>query len=167
MTIEIRHLDDPDILVEINNAAVPDVNRLDRRKAEWLLEHSALAKVAIVDQQAVGVIVVLDDTAGLDSEYFRWFTERYQNFIYIDRVIVTESARRHGVSTRLYRAVDELARDRRQAIASEVYCEPPNLPSLSFHEKMGYQPIGRQFCAAEAKSVAKLMKFGDYARPAH
>jgi predicted GNAT superfamily acetyltransferase len=165
VTSRIDDLRDPGILRELNNAAAPDVNQIDERKADWLLTHSALARMAIVDGHAAGVIVVLGDASNLESDYFRWFTDRYENFLYIDRVIVAETVRRCGLATRLYREVDELARSSRMAIASEVYSQPPNIPSLNFHRKMGYREVGQQFSNSEGKMVSKLMKFGGRARP--
>ncbi len=160
-------LRDPVILHELNNAAVPDVNRIDQPKADWLLTHSMLARMAILDGHVAGVIVVLGEESNLDSDYFRWFTERYENFVYVDRVIVAERARRRGVATRLYLEVDALAQKHRLAIASDVYSKPPNIPSLHLHEKAGYREVGQQFSDAEGKTVSKLMKFGDRARSRH
>jgi hypothetical protein len=158
--IHIADLRDPGTLLELNNAAVPDVNQLDARKADWLLDHSVLARVAVVNGSAAGLVVVLPDTVALDSDYLGWFQERYQGFLYIDRVIVTPETRHHGIATRLYREVDDLALAREQAIASDAYCQPPNVASLAFHQKMGYLEVGRQFSASEGKTVCKLMKRG-------
>ena len=164
MDLQTDELRSPDTLRDLNNAAIPDVNRIDHRKADWLIAHSSLARVATLDGQAAGVIIVLHDYAHLDSDYFRWFTQRYENFLYIDRVIVAATARRRGVATKLYLEVDALALSTSRAIASEVYCEPPNIASLRFHQKMGYREIGRQFSPAESKTVSKLMKFADHAK---
>src|SRR5262245_30066656 len=106
MMIQIDDLRDAAILQELNNAAVPDVNHLDDRKAAWLVSHAVLARVAAIEGAPAGVIIVLSDAADLASEYFTWFTAQYENFVYVDRVIVTAAARQHGVATTLYREVD-------------------------------------------------------------
>jgi len=164
VTVQIADLRDPGALLALNNAAIPDVNRLDATKADWLTAHSVLARVATIGEAAAGVVIVLSETAALESEYFRWFTERYGNFLYIDRVVVASDARRHGIATTLYREVEALASKRAQAIASDVYCSPPNAASLRFHQKLGYVEVGQQFSASETRTVCKLMKFGDRAR---
>jgi uncharacterized protein len=163
VNLHIATLDAAAVLAEMNNSAVPDVNRIDDRKARWLIAHARLAASATLDDRAAGVIVVLDDTAALPSEYFQWFTARYRNFLYIDRVIVAAWARRRGVATQLYREVDRLANEHNLAVASEVYCDPPNAPSLTFHAKMGYVEIGQQLSRAEGKTVSKLMKYREKA----
>lgn len=164
MTIQIENLVNPGILLEINNAAVPDVNGLDLPRAQWLLAHAALSKMAVVDGQAAGVMVVLSEFADFDSVYFRWFSQRYSNFIYIDRVIVSAWARRLGLAAALYREVDRAAIEQGLAIATEVYSRPPNTASLNFHAKMGFAEIGTQFSELEQKTVSKLMKYPERAR---
>lgn len=164
MNIQIEDLANPDILLEINNAAVPDVNRLDLARAQWLLANAALSKMAVVDGRVGGVIVVLSEFADFDSVYFRWFSQRYSNFFYIDRVIVSAQARRLGLAAALYRQVDQAAVEQELAIATEVYSRPPNTASLNFHAKMGFAEIGSQFSELEQKTVAKLMKYPERAR---
>lgn len=123
MNIQIQSLTKPEILLEVNNEAVPDVNLLDPAKAQWLVRHAALASMAVVDGQVAGAIVVLNESAEYDSVYFRWFSERYSNFIYIERVIVSAGARRLGLAAELYRHVEEMAGEKGLAIAAEVYSD--------------------------------------------
>jgi predicted GNAT superfamily acetyltransferase len=163
--LQIADLEDPEILLTTNNAAVPDVNELTNQKAGWLIAHARLTRVATLDGRVAGVIVVLSDTAELNSEYFRWFTARYENFIYIDRVIVAAPTRRLGVATMLYSEVDQIASKDRLAVASDVYCDPPNAASIAFHQKMGYGEVGQQFSPAEGKTVSKLMRYVEHAHP--
>lgn len=164
MRVRIENLIDPEILLEINNAAVPDVNRLEPAGARWLLAHAAVAKLAVVDGRPAGVLVALSESAGYNSGYFGWFSHRYSNFIYIDRVIVSAWARRLGLAAELYRQVDQAAAEKGLAIATDVYSEPPNAASLAFHAKMGFAEVGLQFSELEKKTVAKLLKFPERAR---
>jgi predicted GNAT superfamily acetyltransferase len=164
MTLEIKNLENPDILVEINHSGLPFVNPLDDSRAQWLIENSSLARMAILNGKVAGVLVVLSENPGLISEYLQWFCERYGNFLYIDRVIVSAWARDQGVAKRLYREVDQVAMEKSLAIATEVYSDPPNLVSLSFHQKMGFEEIGTQYCQTDKKWVSKLMKYIQYAQ---
>lgn len=142
---------------------MPDVNPLDLPKAQWLLAHAALARIATVEGQVAEAIIVLSELAEYDSDYFCWFSESYSNFICIDRVIVSAWARRLGVAAELYHHVEQVAKEKGVAIGADVYAEPPNRASLKFHAKMGFEEIGTQFSALEQKTVAKLMKYPDRA----
>lgn len=164
MCIEIGYLDDPQLLLEINNAAVPDVGAIDEAKARWLTNHVMMPGLALLDGKPVGLVVVLSDRCGYDSLYYRWFTDRYDNFLYVDRVVITKEARGQGVGRQLYNSIEALAEELKLAIASDVYCEPPNTPSLHFHHKQGFQEVGRQPFPALNKICAKLMKYPERAK---
>jgi hypothetical protein len=165
MEIQILPLCDAPLLVEINNTGIPGVNRIGEPKARWLIEHAAAALLACVEDRPAGILIVLPETSNFDSDYFRWFTARYRNILYLDRVVVLEWARRHGVARRLYAEVDQLAQRLGAAIVSEVYSQPPNPVSTRFHTRCGYRQIGSQVIEGEGKVVSKLIKFPERARP--
>ena len=164
MAVEIVSLDAPDTLLNINNAAVPDVGVLTPAKAEWLAGHVVMPGLAMLDGKPAGTVVVLSDSCGYDSDYYRWFTGRYQNFLYIDRIIVADWARGQGVAQALYRQIDQLAAEIGAAVVADVYCEPPNTPSLNLHRKMGFEEVGTQYFPAINKTAAKFMKYGERAK---
>ncbi len=164
MGIEIGYLDDPQLLLEINNAAVPDVGVLDEAKARWLTNHVMMPGLALLDGRPVGLVVVLSDRCGYDSDYYRWFTSRYDNFLYIDRVVVSAEMRGQRIGQQLYDSVEALANELHLAMASDVYSEPPNTRSLHFHSKMGFQEVGSQPFPALNKICAKLMKYPERAK---
>ncbi|MFS8120698.1 MAG: GNAT family N-acetyltransferase [Microcoleus sp.] len=165
MSLEIIPLDNATTLLEINNAAVPDVGVLTAVKARWLAEQVVMPGLAVLDGRQAGVVVVLSDNCGYASDYYRWFTDRYQDFLYIDRIVVADWTRGRGVAQALYQEIDRLAQERRLAIAADVYSEPPNTPSLNFHRKVGFQEVGSQYFPAINKTAAKFMKYAEWVKP--
>jgi predicted GNAT superfamily acetyltransferase len=164
MTVEIVSIDSVDTLLNINNAAVPDVGVLTPAKAEWLASHVVMPGLAMLDGKPAGMLVVLNDHCGYDSDYYRWFTERYQNFLYIDRIVTADWARGQGVAQALYRQINQLAEQLGTAVVADVYSQPPNTPSLNFHRKMGFEEVGTQYFPAINKTAAKFMKYGERAK---
>ncbi len=75
---------------------------------------------------------------------------------YLDRVVVAPQYRRRGVGTLIYDAAEERARARGR-MALEVYVDPPNAPSLTFHERRGYGEVGR-LVQANGKACSMLVK---------
>jgi uncharacterized protein len=167
MEFEITPLDHPNTLLEINNAAVPDIGVLNPVKAQWLVEHLMMPGLVLLDGQTAGIIVVLNEHCGYDSDYYRWFTDRYENFLYIDRIVVAAWARGKGVAKQIYQMVEQTAQEYELAIVADVYSEPPNVPSLKFHEAMGYKIIGTAYMADQKKTVAKFMKYSERAKRKH
>ena len=47
--------------MEINNAAVPDINELDHSRAQWLVSNVVTPGLALLDGRPAGVIIVLSD----------------------------------------------------------------------------------------------------------
>ena len=96
---------------------------------------------------------------GLDyaSENYRWFSERGDSFVYIDRVVVAEEARGTGIGRALYDAVFERAREHGRAeVDCEVNVRPENPQSLAFHARLGFEKLGEQETKGGAYRVALL-----------
>ena len=142
--IVIRDLLATDLAVveAINNANVPAVGEADAAKLARLLEQSVVALAATIDDDLVGFCLVLGPGADYGSVNYRWFAERYDDFVYLDRVAVDESARNRGVGAALYAEVE------RRASAPwfllEVNLRPRNDGSLRFHHRLGFAEVGQQ-----------------------
>ncbi|MGA1838412.1 GNAT family N-acetyltransferase [Herbiconiux sp. 11R-BC] len=151
---------DLDRVVELNRAAVPAVNDVD---GERMLELVGLSHAAVVVADSahpdvvLGFALTLRPGADYDSENYRWFSARGDDFLYLDRIVVADGHRGAGLGARLYDAVFAEAR----AIgAAEVDCEvnvqPPNPGSLAFHSRLGFVEVGRQSTKGGTVVVALL-----------
>lgn len=91
-----------------------------------------------------GYLIVFDETGVYDSVNFRWFCARYPKFLYVDRIVVAETARGEGRARRFY---EDLFARGRQAGHSLVCCEvnlaPPNRASDAFHARLEFSEVGR------------------------
>lgn len=125
----------------LNNAAVPHVNELDPQALDALLGQAALALAALTDDRLSGGLLALGPGAVYSSVNYRWFSKRYDDFLYVDRVMVDESRRGEGIGARLYRALEDLAPPGCPRILCEVNEHPPNPGSLAFHENRGFKRL--------------------------
>jgi predicted GNAT superfamily acetyltransferase len=137
---------DVDRILEINQANVPEVGSVDAERMAYLVDESPIALVVDVDGEIVGFCLVLPADSDYDSVNYRWFTERFDDFLYLDRVAFTAEAQGRGLGTLLYAEVDRLMVERGEAshLALEVNVEPPNEPSLAFHARRGFVEVGQQ-----------------------
>jgi uncharacterized protein len=140
---QIRDLDPLDIsaVLALNNANAAETSLLDEASFGLLLKTAFYARGT--DGGATAFLIALDQQAAYDNPNFKWFKERRESFIYIDRVIVGESRRGQGIGAKLYRdlfaAAKQAGHDR---IVCEVNVKPPNLASEAFHIAMGFTGIG-------------------------
>lgn len=130
----------------INEANVPEVGAVDAARLAFIVEQSPIALAAEVDGRMAGFCLVLDADSRYDSLNYRWFTDRFEHFMYLDRVALDAPYRRRGLGTLLYDEVDRRMRASSDAthLALEVNADPPNEPSLAFHRRLGFVEVGQQ-----------------------
>ena len=150
----IRQADLPELLT-VNNAAVPNVNEVGADRFAELVAMAALAIVATDGDALLGFVLAMAEGADYDSANYRWFSARYQRFLYVDRVIVAESGRGAGTGTALYKAVFEHA-GAGVPVTCEVNVRPANEGSMRFHQRHGFAEVGRQDTEGGTKTVALL-----------
>jgi uncharacterized protein len=142
----VRSLTDADLdrVLGLNQAAVPAVGDLDARRLEHLVGESLLALAATDDRSddLVGFCLVLGPGADYTSVNYRWFCERYDDFVYLDRVAVDGAARGQGHGRALYAEVERLVDA--AWFTLEVNLRPRNDASLAFHARLGFGEVGQQ-----------------------
>ncbi|HMS11801.1 MAG TPA: GNAT family N-acetyltransferase [Microthrixaceae bacterium] len=133
---------DLDRVLELNEAEVPKVGSLDsdRLRQLWPLCR---------DRFGVGVVpdafcLTLGPGTAYWSANYRWVSERFESFVYLDRVCVAPAAQRRGIGQAMYRAVERrAAADQVDWFVLEVNSRPANVESLAFHERLGFAEVGR------------------------
>jgi uncharacterized protein len=128
---------DFDSIVHLNQNALEGVGPLDNESLSLLVK---MADQALVvdhgDGDIAGFVITLPPGAEYDSSRYRWFEDKLvDDYVYLDRIVVSDEHRREGVASRLYEEVEgELP------IALEVY--ETNDVSLAFHESRGFEEVG-------------------------
>ena len=123
-----------------------------------LLEKKTYFKVAINnDNNICGFLLVLPSGLDYQSLNYKWFTERYSDFAYIDRIAVSSKYRGLGIGKSLYLDL-ERSLDEYNMIACEFNIEPPNPISKKFHESLNYKNVGFQFTENNTKKVSLMVK---------
>ncbi len=136
MIREMKH-HDFDSIVDLNQNALEGVGPLDNESLSLLVKMSDQALVVDHgDGDIAGFVITLPPGAEYDSSRYRWFEDKLvDNYVYLDRIVVSDEHRREGVASRLYDEVEgELP------IALEVY--ETNDVSLAFHESRGFEEVG-------------------------
>jgi len=132
---------DLDAVLSLNQGALDAVGPLDADRLAWLV--GLADQVLVVDDghTLAGFAVTVAPGTAYDSPNYRWFCDRYDDFSYLDRVVVAETHRRRGVGRSIYDKAEAASPER---MTLEVYAEPPNAASLAFHSSRGFVEVGRR-----------------------
>lgn len=164
----IRPFADHDVApaLALNNACVPDVNELDEAAMRRLWAMAELPLTAEVDGQFAGFCWVMGPGVDYESLNYAWFSRRYDDFAYLDRIAVHPDFRRFGIGRAFYTELGRLLAGVRPVLLCEVNLRPRNERSLQFHAHVGFHEVGQQDTDGGAKTVSLLaMEIGS-AQPA-
>ena len=152
--VSLRELD-LNALIALNNAHAVELSWVEKPQFENMVLNAVYARGVGL---AKGFLIAFDQTALYDNVNFLWFRARYENFIYVDRVVVDSAFRGQGVARALYEDLFELARSQRQSlIVCEVNADPPNPASDMFHKRLGFKHVGESLIPS-GKRVQYLAK---------
>ena len=148
--------DGPAILA-LNEAFVHFLSRMDEALLAKFARAASYLRVIEQDGAVAAFLLAFrkgDDYAGVN---FAWFTARYDDFLYVDRVVVAPEFRGRKLADLFYDDLEGFARSHGiSRITCEVNAEPPNPVSLRFHERRGFREVGQVPYAG--KTVAMLAR---------
>jgi predicted GNAT superfamily acetyltransferase len=147
-----------DAILALNNAAGSTILPLDGTGIARLADHASYLRVAEADGQLAGFLLALREGAPYESPNYRWFSERYPEFVYIDRIVIARPFRRLGLGRVFYADVTSYAEVRVPVLTCEVFLEPRDDVSVLFHGTYGFQEVGQQTMAGVNRRVALLAK---------
>lgn len=150
------HANDVSAYLALNRESESMLSPLDEQGLRALID---TAYCAWLTPKHDAMLIALNERSIYNSPNFRWFAQRYERFIYVDRVVVAESARGRGIARELYERLIEQARDDGYpVVCAEIYYDPPNPASDAFHESMGFVEIGRAYLEDRGKSVRYIVR---------
>ena len=146
---------DFDAIVALNAGSADLTSAMDHARLESLHAEAAYHRVSCDADTVTGFLLVFDENAAYDSPNFRWFVDRYDRFLYVDRIVVDPDRRGEGIGAALYRDLFAYARD---CGVNTITCEynrvPLNETSRAFHARFGFVEVGRQWHDGGRKQVS-------------
>jgi len=158
ITIRTATTADENDILALNAESVSVTSPMDSSRLRMLVDLSAMTSVADVDGGVAGFLIAMADGCAYENGNYRWFAERLNRFIYVDRIVVSGDRRSSGIGHLLYSHVEDWAITARiPTLAAEVDIDPPNTASLRFHEKSGFVQIGKRLLD-NGKTVSMQVK---------
>ena len=133
-------------VLEINNANTPGVSELTMSELETDIEN-CLHALAIDNEhgEVCAFCITFAPNAPDAGVNHQWFAERYESFVYLDRIAIDSTYQNLGLGALLYQTVEQRMLDSAEhsLLCCEVNLEPPNPGSLRFHTRIGFTEVGR------------------------
>lgn len=156
----IRPISDRDVedVLALNEESVWALSPLDETGLAQLRADAACVLVSEVGDDIAGFAVAYAPGTSYASINYAWHTERFDDFLYLDRIAVSKAHRRQGIATALYDEIEQRATPHGRMVC-EVNSDPPNVESLAFHKRRGYREIGHltQYDGRETVMLEKLL----------
>ncbi len=111
MSLTVRDVQEHelDAILALNNAAGSTSSRSMAQASLASPITRRYFRVAEADGQMAGFLVALREGTPHESPNYRWFSERYSEFVYIDRIVIARPFRRLGLGRVFYADVQSYA----------------------------------------------------------
>ena len=156
-------VDDFPAILALNAESVHFLSPLDAMRLRDLHAQSAYHRVVEHEEKVAAFLLAFREGADYDSPNYRWFAQRYAQFLYIDRIVVAATARGLGFGAQLYDDILAFAAGTNAArLTAEFDVEPPNPVSAAFHQRYGFREVGTQWIGGDKKQVSlQARELGD------
>ena len=136
--------EDFETILRLNEEEVQYTAPMDLELLENIFESSDFCHVAEINKKVVAFVLALREGTTYDSVNYKWFSEHYEKFLYVDRIVVSGEHKGKKIGSMLYEKTLEYGKTSGVLmVAAEINIEPPNLTSLKFHKKFGFSEVGQ------------------------
>lgn len=160
MSIVIRDVREHelDAVLALNNNAGDAILPLDQDKLHGFFEEAEYFRIAERDGNLTGFLVGFGSGSGHQSSNFDWFSQRYPDFFYIDRIVIASRRRGGGVGRAFYADVQSYAELRYPHLCCEVFLDHGADPALLFHGSFGFHEVGQNVMPDVDVRASMMMK---------
>ena len=142
-------------ILALNAESVHFLSPLDAARLQRLHAQAAYHRVVEHEDKVAAFLLAFREGAHYDSPNYRWFAQRYAQFLYIDRIVVAGVTRGLGFGAQLYDDILAFAAATNAArLTAEFDVEPPNPVSAAFHQRYGFREVGTQWIGGDRKQVS-------------
>jgi uncharacterized protein len=146
-------------ILDLNEESVRFLSPLNRQRLEQLHQQTTYHRVVEDNGEVLAFLMVFAKHADYDSENYRWFSERYSEFLYVDRVVVSGTAQGKGYGQILYQDLFVFAKVLNViSITCEYNAIPLNIISEKFHLRNGFHEVAKLWSSDGKKCLSMQEK---------
>ena len=108
-----------------------------------LIELSDFFLYVLDDINVLGFMMCFREKSKHLSLNYKYFNDRKEKFLYVDRIAIRSDNGRKGFGSLLYKELFKIAALSNLSVCCEVYTRPMNTTSLKFHYKNGFKSVGK------------------------
>ena len=140
------------VLTKLADTDYADVLRLYKDEE---VRRFSYFRVAMMKDRVIAFLLAMQAGVPYHNDNFSWFSSRYDNFLYIDRIVVERDFQGSGIGSLLYQDVFAFAGNANiPRLTCEINTVPPNRPSTAFHSRHGFVEVGSQWLDDGKKKVS-------------
>ncbi len=158
MLIRDANAADFERILQLNEESVHFLSPLTLARLEALHAEAGYHRVIDDNEKIAGFLMAFREGTRYDSSNYLWFIQHYDQFLYIDRVVVSKQYQGQGIGKNLYVNLFEFAKNSGVTrVTCEFDIEPPNHASQRFHEHFGFSEVGKRSYGEITKQVSMQM----------
>ena len=144
-------------IFNLNQLNIPALGSLeDLNHLKNLINSSSFIAIIKINNNLLGFAIVMGSLSEYSSPNFLYFKKKYNDFMYIDRIAISEKYQRKGFGSLIYNELYNQSKNLVIPLCCEVNTKPINQQSLDFHKKLGFSII--EEISFGKKIVAMLVK---------
>tara|TARA_B100001250_G_C19690982_1_gene740276 strand:- start:459 stop:947 length:489 start_codon:yes stop_codon:yes gene_type:complete len=136
--------DDLEFILLLNQNSMPAVSSSNIEMMQHFLKICHYFKILKINSQIVGFLNAILPGEDYQSEHYKWFIDKYDSFIYVDRIVLDKTNKNQGYGTLFYNDLINSVKSKKLDIACEINTKPYNKQSIQFHKKYGFSELGRK-----------------------
>lgn len=149
---ELSHFES---IVNLNKIEVQYTSPMDLDRTKNLDACAAYHWVVEIDNVVAGFLLVMDHDSLYENDNHKWFKERLERFLYIDRIVVSKEFAGQKIGSKLYKKLIKTAGETNiKNIVCEYNIQPMNLGSKGFHDSFGFKEMGTLWSEDRSKQVS-------------
>ena len=135
---------DLEFVLLLNQNSMPAVSSANIEMMQQFLIICDYFKVLKINDKISGFLNAILPGKDYQSENYKWFCDKYDSFIYVDRIVLNKTNQNKGYGTLFYNDLISSIKRKKLDIACEINTKPYNKQSIQFHKKYGFSELGRR-----------------------